>query len=395
MAKYHYDTGSTNVLWHVFLPDSTSTTGAGKTGLHNASTNLVWSYLRAGSNSTVQISVVNANLGEFASGGIKEISAANMPGMYEFGPPDAMFASGANSVVSFIKADGIAPTPIEVQMRAVPSSATISGTVDANVVSWNGNAVVNGTNGLPIVDAANSVWDHNISLYNNVAVAGGSLYKLGAKTDSFFYRALLIQYVSIYEITDLAVSVTGSNLSDVELQIMYANATTDDLSLVDLGKWTQAGGFVKDAGWTGQTYEGPIVVYVNPQAGFTGNFTGATLAFTFTFDTGHAASSPVALTLTIPSIPYLVAGETWPCWWLRDKTPLQGWVPWVEYAGANLAPNQNAVTVGNISNVVIARPDTANFTYASNRINTVEWVAANVTQKYNYDGTNLANVTVI
>jgi hypothetical protein len=58
-------------------------------------------------------------LGTFATGGFKEVDATNMPGVYEFHPPDAAFVSGADNVVFLLSgATGMAPCAVEVELTA-------------------------------------------------------------------------------------------------------------------------------------------------------------------------------------------------------------------------------------------------------------------------------------
>jgi len=87
-------------LVHLFIQDSSSTVGAGLTGLTNSSANLVCYYLRSdqGNAGATQLSLVAGTLGTWSSGGFKEKDATNAPGEYELGIATAMVATGANSV---------------------------------------------------------------------------------------------------------------------------------------------------------------------------------------------------------------------------------------------------------------------------------------------------------
>ena len=113
MAKLTVKAGSTSRLEHVFILDSASTTGAGKTALTNASVTLY--YWRPG-NTTIgaQTGTLSAGtLGTWSSFGFKEVDATNLPGLYEVGIPDAVFAAGVNHAVVMIKGTGIAPVVLE------------------------------------------------------------------------------------------------------------------------------------------------------------------------------------------------------------------------------------------------------------------------------------------
>lgn len=106
--------GTTSKRLKVFINDSTVSTGAGKTALTNSDVTAY--YIREGDSSATSISVVSATLGTYTSGGFIKIHDTNMPGAYEFDPPDACFATGANSVLIMIKGTGIAPVLIECQL---------------------------------------------------------------------------------------------------------------------------------------------------------------------------------------------------------------------------------------------------------------------------------------
>jgi hypothetical protein len=110
---------ATSRIWQIFIADSSSTTGAGLTGLTNASASLTAYYHRDTDTTATAISLVTMTVGTFTSSGFKEIDATNMPGWYQFCPPNAAIASGAKSCAFLLKgATNMAPLPIEVQLVA-------------------------------------------------------------------------------------------------------------------------------------------------------------------------------------------------------------------------------------------------------------------------------------
>jgi len=144
MAKVSRIAGSLSNIEQVFIRDSSSTTGAGLAGLVYNSASLTAYYKRnSASGAEVAITLADMTIGTFTSGGFKEIGATNMPGWYQFCPPDAAYAAGAKSVGIHLKgASNMAPLPLEVDLdtqvnvkqsngNAVPAS----GAIDANVVS--------------------------------------------------------------------------------------------------------------------------------------------------------------------------------------------------------------------------------------------------------------------
>ncbi|MDE1839576.1 MAG: hypothetical protein KGH87_06620 [Thaumarchaeota archaeon] len=111
--------GDTSVILQVFIQDSSSVTGAGLTGLTNASAGLTAYYHRDTDTTATTISLVTMTVGTFTSSGFKEIDATNMPGWYQFCPPNTALATGAKSVGFLLKgATNMAPLPIEIQLGA-------------------------------------------------------------------------------------------------------------------------------------------------------------------------------------------------------------------------------------------------------------------------------------
>ena len=109
--------GTTSKILRVFIQDSSKTDGSGLTGLVHNSTGLTAYYIREGAAAATAITLVTATVGTYASSGFKEVDATNLPGVYELHPPNAVIASGANSVIIFLKgATNMAPLPIEIQL---------------------------------------------------------------------------------------------------------------------------------------------------------------------------------------------------------------------------------------------------------------------------------------
>ncbi len=117
--------GATSEIWQIFVRDSSSTTGAGLTGLVNNTSGLTAYYHRDTDTTATAISLVSMTVGTFTSSGFKEIDATHMPGWYQFCPPNAAIASGAKSCGFHLQGvTNMAPLPIEVQLTTVnPDSA--------------------------------------------------------------------------------------------------------------------------------------------------------------------------------------------------------------------------------------------------------------------------------
>lgn len=146
MSKINRQVGATSQILQVFVRDSSSPTGGGLTGLAFNTASLTAYYHRDTDTTATAISLVTMTVGTFTSSGFKEIDATNMPGWYQFCPPNAAFASGAASVGFHLKgASNMAPLPIECDLDA-----------QSDVRLWNGTAVASpATAGIPDVNVKN------------------------------------------------------------------------------------------------------------------------------------------------------------------------------------------------------------------------------------------------
>lgn len=150
--------GTTSEIWQIFIADSSSSVGAGLPGLLFNTASLVAYYHRDTDTTATAISLVTMTVGTFTSSGFKEIDATNMPGWYQFCPPNAALASGARSCAFHLKgASNMAPLPIEVDLDA-----------QVDVTTWNGTAVAApATAGIPEVNVKNI---NNVSASSVTAV---------------------------------------------------------------------------------------------------------------------------------------------------------------------------------------------------------------------------------
>lgn len=136
-AKLTLPFGTTSLVVSVYVPQSGGTRGA-LTGLLFGAAGLTCYYKRgAGSASVVVTLATIATLGTYASGGFKEIDATNMPGLYEFHPPDAGQASGSGSVTYYLQgAANMAPVALELELVTPNSIATSTETfVESDVLT--------------------------------------------------------------------------------------------------------------------------------------------------------------------------------------------------------------------------------------------------------------------
>lgn len=110
--------GSTDVTLDVWIQDSSSTTGAGLTGLAFNTASLVCYYRRGPTGAATALTLATQTVGgAHSDGGFVEISSANMPGLYRLDLSDAIIATGVPYVILILKgATNMAPVVIELQL---------------------------------------------------------------------------------------------------------------------------------------------------------------------------------------------------------------------------------------------------------------------------------------
>lgn len=190
MPKISPTAGSTSQVMTFFIPDTSSTTGAGLTGLTNATSGLTCYYKRNRDSASVAVSLVTiTTLGTYVSGGFKAVDGTNMPGLYEFHPPNAAFVSGSQSVVFYFKgATNMAPIPFELEITVVDNqnqAFNLSIAKTTNVTGFNdiaATSIVTGgaiTTGSGIVAAVASVG--TLTTYTgNTPQTGDAFARIGA-----------------------------------------------------------------------------------------------------------------------------------------------------------------------------------------------------------------------
>lgn len=111
--------GKTDFTKLVFIPDSASTDGSGKTGLVAA--DLTVSYTRSETDNDVVVTDVTSSLNDLAAlttahtdWGLKEVSSTLAPGLYRLDIADAVFAAGVFEAVVYVMVttSAAAATPI-------------------------------------------------------------------------------------------------------------------------------------------------------------------------------------------------------------------------------------------------------------------------------------------
>jgi hypothetical protein len=145
MAKRSIKAGTTSQREYVFVNDSASTTGAGKTGIAYNAAGIKAYYVRPGGSATAITLATQTVTGAFSSGGWVEVDSTNMPGVYRFDVPDAVFAAGAEKAIVMISgASGMAPVVMEYDLTAYDPYDTVRLGLTAipNVASGSAGAII-------------------------------------------------------------------------------------------------------------------------------------------------------------------------------------------------------------------------------------------------------------
>ena len=137
MAKLFVQAQATsNRSEYVFVQDSASTTGGGKTGIAFNAASFTAYYVRPAGSATAITLATQTVTGAWSSGGWVEVDATNLPGIYRFDIPNAVFATGVDHAVVMLKgASGMAPVSLEYQLVGFdPSTAWLTSAQTAAAV---------------------------------------------------------------------------------------------------------------------------------------------------------------------------------------------------------------------------------------------------------------------
>lgn len=230
MAKLSILAGSTSQSVNIFIQDSSATTGAGLTGLVFNTSSLVAYYTFVSTNTAataITLATLAAANSAYSSGGFKEISSANMPGLYRLDIPDAALAasSGRSCVIMLKGATNMAPCVLEIELTAINNQSTGFGlsNVSSNVVQWNGTNVSSpATAGIPEV---------NVKNINNVAAAtpgaSGGVLISGSNSGTTTLGALTVTGATTH--TGNVVMAAGLNItqssSNISALVVTGNGT--------------------------------------------------------------------------------------------------------------------------------------------------------------------------
>lgn len=149
MAKTSTKVGSTSITRNIFIQDSTSTKGAGLTGLvYNSSGLTAYYTLPQAASVAISLATLAAATSAWATGGFKEIDATNEPGWYRFDIPNAALASGAFADFHFQGATNMVPLPFEIELTGWDNQDAVHGGMSAlpnTACTTNGSLITSGS----------------------------------------------------------------------------------------------------------------------------------------------------------------------------------------------------------------------------------------------------------
>ena len=139
MAKQSVGTGTTGRVEYIYVIDSLSSTGLGKTNISFNTSGLNGHYVRSAGTAVTITFVSQTATGSWTSGGWAEVDATRISGIYRVDLPDAIFAAGSDKAIVVIKGvSNTIPVTLEYQITGtdpsiqIPSSAAIANTVWTN-----------------------------------------------------------------------------------------------------------------------------------------------------------------------------------------------------------------------------------------------------------------------
>lgn len=190
MAKQLVQLNNTSRTEYVFIQNSSSTTGAGLTGLVFNSAGLTADFVvERGLRTSITLATLASADAAWSSGGFIAVDGTNMPGLYRFDVPNAVFATADKSVVMLKGATNMAPVVLEYQIVAFNPDDSVRLGLTALP-----NAAAGAVGGLPTGDASGRV-----TVASNADKTGYSLTTApldATGTAAAVWNALLASYTT-------------------------------------------------------------------------------------------------------------------------------------------------------------------------------------------------------
>jgi hypothetical protein len=207
--------GTTSYIMTVMAYDSSSTVGAGKTGItYNGG--VTFYYKRSNGSADVActintITTLGTYAGSATNAAWKEVDSTNMPGVYELHIPNNAFASGATDVMCFLALSGMVPIPLYFRINPPADLQTALGT-----------AITCTTGGIPDVNTKNIA---NAAVATGSAQIGVNVVNIAGQAAALDAQNLLKVDVEDWKGTALPAQATGG-VPDVNVKNMNNIAAT-------------------------------------------------------------------------------------------------------------------------------------------------------------------------
>jgi hypothetical protein len=125
VAKLTIKASTANRSEYIYIQNSTSTTGAGLTGLVFNSAGLTAYYVtERGTPTAITLVTLASATAAYSSGGFVAVDATNMPGLYRFDLPTAVL-TGNKSIVYLKGATNMVPVLLEYDVVAYDTQDTV------------------------------------------------------------------------------------------------------------------------------------------------------------------------------------------------------------------------------------------------------------------------------
>lgn len=118
--------GTTDYLIDVFIQDI-SASGKGLEGLLYSTATLALAYHRVNAGAAVDVTLADMTVGTWVSGGFKEVDAIKMPGIYQIGVPDAVFAATFTGATLFLVGPpALFMAPVRLELLQATAASTLT-----------------------------------------------------------------------------------------------------------------------------------------------------------------------------------------------------------------------------------------------------------------------------
>lgn len=232
MSKRWIKAGLTDQTIDIFVLDSSSTTGAGLTGLTHSTSGLTCYYRKGATGTSTQLTLATQTVGgAHSDGGFVAIDGTNMPGLYRLDLSDTMVAAEGMLTIYLRGATNMAPVVAELEIVDVDiyDSVRLGLTALPNVASGSAGALI--TSGTGTAQLSVSSGAVTVGTINNNAITAASI---AADASEEIADAVLSRNVSNVE-NAIATASNFHNLATVVLANLENSISGTTLTIKKTG----------------------------------------------------------------------------------------------------------------------------------------------------------------